>query len=367
MNKCYVIKLFDSDLIRFKAQLNQYGQTEYVDVEITQQCAHLLPPAFTTIGIEKWLNSRVIPKNREFVHKILEAIGNPPTALGIIDVSLGLSVTDSYWIVPEDFQGKFADYNLFDNDFTKALELAAFIGYDTKVKGLTTSPELTTNGMLRKCWRRIDDKLYLYKGGTFGYANTGLEPYSEYYACQIAQAMGLSAVQYDLKKFHKQLVSTCEAFTDINTSYVPIGYLVSSANIDEITSVYSKDNFADLIVFDAVICNTDRHLGNYGLLRDNKTGEYLQPCPIFDNGLSLFNYAMPDDFADISTYAISRTNAFNADQVIMARAVITQQQKAQLRKLIGFQFQHHPSYNLPTWRLKAIEGFIQKRITELLA
>ena len=52
----------------------------------------------------------------------------------------------------------------------------------------TTSSEPTTNGMLPKGWRFIGggDGIYLYKGGTSGAANTGNEPYSEFYASQIA-------------------------------------------------------------------------------------------------------------------------------------------------------------------------------------
>lgn len=36
--------------------------------------------------------------------------------------------------------------------------------------------------MLAKSWRRIKNNILLYKSGTEGFANSGLEPYSEYYA-----------------------------------------------------------------------------------------------------------------------------------------------------------------------------------------
>ena len=63
------------------------------------------------------------------------------------------------------------------------LALIAFTGYGPYIKSaFMSSPELTTNGMLAKCWRRIDGKIYLYKAETNGFANSGLEPYSEYYA-----------------------------------------------------------------------------------------------------------------------------------------------------------------------------------------
>ena len=52
---------------------------------------------------------------------------------GIIDVSKGLSLIDSYWIV-QDENLKFSDYNLFDNDFSEVLSLIAFTGYSSKMQ-----------------------------------------------------------------------------------------------------------------------------------------------------------------------------------------------------------------------------------------
>ena len=63
------------------------------------------------------------------------------------------------------------------------------------------------------------------------------------------------------------------------------------------------EQLCSMLVFDALIYNEDRHFGNFGLLRNNHTGEIIAPAPIFDNGLSLFNYAMPDDFKNLSAYA----------------------------------------------------------------
>lgn len=106
--------------------------------------------------------------------------------------------------------------------YEKSLALVAYTGDtgDTGVGGsweaFSTSSELTTNGMLRKAWRFVeDDGNYLYKGGTEGAANTGNEPYSEYYACQIADKMGFGCVQYDLENWKGILASKCRLFTDI--------------------------------------------------------------------------------------------------------------------------------------------------------
>ena len=50
--------------------------------------------------------------------------------------------------------------------------------------------------------------------------------------------------------------------------------------------------FADIFFFDAIIFNTDRHLGNFGYLIDNDTNEIVGAAPIFDNGYGLFSLAM---------------------------------------------------------------------------
>lgn len=145
---------------------------------------------------------------------------------GIIDVCLGLSLNDSYWVVPSDFTGKFANCNLYENRFSEALSLVAYTGVGTTNR-IKTSPELTTNGMLRKAWRFFDgDGIYLYKGGTEGAINAGKEPYSEFYASQIAERMGLNSIHYDLANWKGILASTCKLFTDIDTSYIAIGYIL---------------------------------------------------------------------------------------------------------------------------------------------
>ncbi len=43
----------------------------------------------------------------------------------------------------------------------------------------------------------------------------------------------------------------------------------------------------DMDLIDAVIINTDRHHGNYGVLRDAETLEWISPAPIYDSGTSL--------------------------------------------------------------------------------
>ena len=122
-----------------------------------------------------------------------------------------------------------------------------------------------------------------------------------------------------------------------------------------------------MLVFDAVIYNEDRHFSNFGLLRDNHSGKILGAAPVFDNGLSLFNYAMQDDINNLKEYALSRANPYGVSYETVCREIMGHKQKAQLKRLIGFTFERHKSINLPEERLKPIERHIQWRIQELLA
>lgn len=377
MNNFYHVKLYDDILMTFSLEAKGLeGLTAEIHF-IDESKQSLLPVdlAVTGVGIVKWLAERVIPKNRAYVDVILKQFGlNANNTKGIIDLCLGLSLKDSYWVTPVEFIGTFDEYNLFENPFSEALSLIAFRGSGNVEKESFISPEFTTNGMLRKAWRHIDgDGIYLYKGGTEGAANTGNEPYSEYYACQIAKAMGLKCVAYDLENWKGILASKCALFTDIDTAFVPIGDLMKSntlkAALDCCESLGKEyyDDVCSMLVFDAVIYNEDRHFGNFGLLRDNHTGEFTGTAPIFDNGLSLFNFAMPDDLKNLDAYAKTRTTPYRISFEDVCRAVMSSKQKNQLRKLVNFTFTRHPSINLPEERLQAIENHIQKRVRELLA
>ena len=372
----YTLKIYDKELMTFELIRKPLEGFDCRIISVKKENRHFLPLGMTIDGegVFSWLKSRVIPQNRAFVDKILSAYGlsynNVP---GIIQLCKGLSLNDSYWVTEPGFNGTFADYNLFENAFYKTLSLIAYTGYGSvKPSGFSSSPEFTTNGMLRKGWRRIDGKIKLYKGGTSGAANTGNEPYSEFYAAQIAQVMGLYHVPYTLSKWKGSLCSVCPLFTDIDHSFVPMWRFCKTRSIKEIAEYLQSlgatyfDAFCDMMIFDALIYNTDRHLNNFGLMVDNRVNQPYAMGPIFDNGLSLFNFAMADDFEDLETYAQSRLSAFDVSFDEIAHEFITPRQKGQLRHLQEFKFTRHKRYNLPAARLKALEQFIRKRARFLL-
>lgn len=374
----YELKHFNTALVRFSAT----EDTAAPDINIlwvNEECRDLLPLGMelSGSGIAKWLKQRTIPKNRAYVNSFLSKCGlhiNRP--MNIIRVSKGLSLNDCYWVVEEGFNGTFEKYNLYDNRFSQLLALIAFTGYGSSVRtSLVSCPEFTTNGMLPKCWRRVNGTIRLYKGGTSGASNTGCEPYSEYYAAQIAEVMGINSVSYNLSKWKGELCSVCDLFTSKDYSYLPIGRMVTAGGMETVREYYQSlgkeyiDALNAMLVFDAVIFNTDRHFGNFGFMVNNKTNKITASAPLFDHGNALFNYAGRDDlenFAALEAYAATLMPCTYDDFTGTAKKALTPELREGLRHLLDFKFKKHPRYNLPDKRLKLLEQFVQKQARVLL-
>lgn len=321
-------------------------------------------------SLESWIRHRKVPQNRQFAENILASIPEDKdyNPFAYIDISFGLSLNDSYWIIPSDKDYKWKDFNLYENEFSEALALSAFGLNLTKVKGFTSSPEYTTNGMLKKCWHRDNGQIYLYKGSTKNDDSIG-EAYSEYYMAQIAEVMEFDYVPYDLKLFHNQIVSACPIFTNENEGYMPIHYLLKESPkhynklrlMIEVSNIYGKESFGNLMLFDALICNIDRHLGNFGMIVDNNTGEILRPAPIFDNGLSFMATLNKSQFGNISKYLINDISYFDFKFDKQLNLFAEERHIPNLEKLSHFTFKRHKDFNLSEEWLQPIESHIQQR------
>ena len=380
MSNLYSLRIYDTELMKFIMEKRGLEGLVAEIISIDETYAHLMPLDMeqTDEGVIKWLERRVIPKNRAFVDEILKTLGlSHNDTKGIIDVCKGLSLNDSYWVVPDDFEGTFAQYNLYENRFSEMLALVAYTGAGQSKQAFTTSPELTTNGMLPKAWRFIEnDGIYLYKGGSTGASNAGREPYCEFYASQIAETMQLNTVHYDLENWKGITASKCELFTNKDISYIPIGRIVRAGGIQKCIEYYDSlgqefgEQIRSMLVFDALIYNEDRHFGNFGVLRDNNSGKIIAPAPIFDNGLSLLCYAGKDDLATFSAmegYAKTRTTPYRLSFEEICAAVMGTKQKEQLRRMIGFKFKRHPALNFSEEHLQMLEKLLEVRVRKLLS
>ena len=374
----YNLKLFNDTLIRFDMD----KELNVSNIEICNDDIKLFPENLKDVNsetIKYFILNKLVPKNRANLEYFLSAVNiELDDYKAILDYSKGLSLIDAYWIAMDDGL-RYEDFNLFDNEINKELALSVFNGTKSNVNKVL-SPEFTTNGAIPKCWIKKDDGYYLYKSSTayLGFANTGNEPYSEYYACQLLKALNIPHIDYDLEMYRDELVSVCKIFTSKDIAYVPI-HLV--ANIDDLDKAYNwclehnlEEAFGDMILFDALIYNHDRHLGNFGVIKDNHTGDILGMAPIFDSGAGLLAYTSLSKFKDLAIFEdyYKNNNDFNMsnywiDFRDLVKKYCTDKQLVKLKKLDNFKFTKHPRYNLLEGRLEYLNILIDYRIKELMS
>ena len=376
----YILKNKDIDVLEFEIDKNVkvFKGQEIVEQDIMNiSVLNIdllpinLPNKLDNEILKKWVRNRKIPAHRKYARKILDSIGiDDADLIGYLNVSLGLSLNDSFWIVPADKDYKWKDFNLYDNEFSEALKLVAFGEISKKLSGLTSSPEYTTSGMLPKCWHKDESGIYLYKGSSQEYANGGKEAFGEYYMTQIAGIMGFNHINYNLVEFHGKMVSACSIFTNENEGYVPIYYLLSqeelrskksNKGLEAIVKIYGRENFEDLMLFDAIIYNTDRHLGNFGMMINNDTNEILRSAPIFDNGSSIFNKPTKDDLKSLNLRMKEFYSYFEYAFDEQLRLFVQPRHIPNLQKLTEFEFIKHNEFNLGDEWLEPIQAYLQDR------
>ena len=373
----YVLKQFDNILIEFEVLENLSNPVLSI-IWINEKHLNLIPMGMeiSPEGLADWIRHRSIPKNRAYVTTFLAKCGlNVNRPIDVIDICKGLSLNDSYWVCHKEDDISWNEINLYNHPISRILAGIAFTGYGSSERSsFVSSPEFTTNGMLPKCWRRINGTVYLFKGGTNGASNTGNEPYSEKYAYEIGKNMGLNMIPYSINKWKGMLCSSCEIFTDENIGFIPVGRIVKKGGMKAVRTFYEElgskyvKSLNEMIVFDAIICNTDRHFGNFGFLIDNKKNKIIDAAPLFDHGNSLFNFVGEfwRDENELSRYIETLKPCVYEDFIDEAVKVMDNKIKDKVRRLLDFRFEKTGKYNYPKEKLKMIENQVRHRAQLLL-
>ena len=320
--------------------------------------------------INAFIEERNYAKHKEHLKKWLKEWGID-NKKGFLESTKALGLNDCLWVKAEDSNLTWEDVSLYTNEFNDIVEKTAF---GTGLKGLqlsSTSPEITASGSFEKCWKKEGGEIYIYKKGSSGFANAGLEPYSEYYASQIAKYFDKRAVKYDLQNYKGSLVSKCRIFTSDKFGLVPFYKYFPNEHIDMQKAFdYSKqkgfeDEFRNMIVFDSIIMNPDRHTGNFGFLIDNNTLEIVGFSPLYDYNYSLLCRCMDDDLADLDKYLETQGHKLGGDYLTPAKALLTNDILHKLEDLKNFSFNRLGKINLPEERLRILENQVNKQINIL--
>lgn len=259
--------------------------------------------------LNKWWTDRSIPASRSGVREALETLNLNDTKILLVRC-FGLSLSDQYWICPAGAELIWEKINFFDNSFSDDMGDVLF-GKPKKNEDFDfSSPDNTSDGYLKKRWKIINGKRCLIKGGS------NLErqqPFNEVIASKIMDRLNINHVSYNIIWEDGEPYSVCEDFVTRDTELVSAWRIVQTQKKDNSTSVYQHFvncckslGAADVVpaldrmlVLDYLISNEDRHLNNFGLLRNAETLEWIGFAPIYDSGSSLgYNSLLSQIYAE---------------------------------------------------------------------
>ena len=126
------------------------------------------------------------------------------------------------------------------------------------------------------------------------------------------ESQGIDCCRYSLIWENGRPCSICDDFIDGSTEFVTATNLMQSFTSKhdgsvlerylkscESVGIDAKDQIDRMIVIDYLMVNTDRHQGNFGLIRDADDLEFIKTAPLFDNGTSLGCSLLTREFGKI--------------------------------------------------------------------
>lgn len=248
-------------------------------------------------ALNEWWTDRSIPASRSGIRDALETLDITSTKMLLVRC-YGLSLSDQYWICPEGSNLTWDKINFFENTFSDDIGDVLF-GANKKTNAFDfSSPDNTSDGNLKKRWKMIDGRRCLVKGGSNPFRQ---QPFNEVIATGIMERLDIPHTPYTLMWNQGAPYSVCEDFVTVDTELVPAWRIIQTKKKDNNTSVYQHFvncceelgikaviSFLNrMIVLDYIIANEDRHLNNFGALRNAETLEWIGMAPIYDSGSSL--------------------------------------------------------------------------------
>ncbi|MDE6952655.1 MAG: hypothetical protein K2P09_02465, partial [Erysipelotrichales bacterium] len=252
-----------------------------------------------------WFKGRGIPSWRDGLDDFLDNLGIKNKDV-LLNKAYGLSLSDHYWMNPIDRLMDWKNINFFDHDFNSQDFIDA--SFEDKIVDNRNidfySPNNTSDGMLKKAWIVGDDKQrYLLKGS---FKRKGLEPFNEVLSGMISQVIRLEYIPYTIEVINKILLSKCKCFIDKNTELISAYAVLKSVDVDVtddpivvmncyINELKKKginnveEKLAKMFILDYLMVNQDRHLGNFGIIRNVNSLEWVDIAPNFDSGQSMFS------------------------------------------------------------------------------
>lgn len=297
----------------------------------------ILPIGFR--NIDSWLRSRSAAGNRNHIKRMIRKYMDN-TIDGIIKVTHCVGINDTYWVKGIDERILWSEVSPYDNDLDDMAAEFAIEGVSHE-GGLTFSsptPEVTTGGTFPKCCVRENDILYMIKRGS---TDAGLECYCEWLSNAIYKMLIPTCVSYEIINYHHKAASRCEIFTDDRFGFASYGRVCRNSEFDKMIEFYSQigsfDTFAAMTVADAICVNSDRHVGNHGVIVDNETQRVIKMAPVFDQNLAFIPDCRKDEFQELIDYARGDQDGYFDQLLARAKRVMTEELKGKVKELLDYE------------------------------
>ncbi len=330
--------------------------------------------------INDWFKGRGIPSWRKDLEKLLEKL-NVSSKEELLNKSYALSLSDQYWLKEENSNVKWQDINFFTNDFEYEAYLEASLDSSSslttsKDKAILRSPNNTTDGMLQKGWIIENGKRILVKGT---YTSSREEPFNEWLASQISKRLGFYYCNYFVEWTDKtKLISKCENFVsedeEIISAYDVFKSEKKPNNINDYEFYIqtlekhnvpnARKNVEDMFILDYLMLNTDRHLKNFGVIRNVNTLEWVRTTPIFDTGQSM----ECDKYLDEINFSYGTGKFFTNTNKVIGKDIVN----IDIKRLDGLCDEYHSllekykdKLDMSDKRIEKLVNGLQERIRRL--
>jgi hypothetical protein len=310
MKKEYILKHKNNEVLYFEMNNEDYevmGIKKIIDMQrlpfYVEDKNNIIEYA---VRLGTWIKSRGLSGSRKDIPNIRKLFKTDNLSKLIVD-SYGLNLTDHYWLHNADNIIKWEAVNYFDNDFDQLKQSGNYSPViDNSVKN--PSPNFCVDGSIEKRWVIVNGERVLLKGSRYQLMQ---EPFNERIASIIMDQFKIDHVHYDQKETKDMIpYSECKTMSDTHNEFINAQWVLNSKYnenkplyehyIDvckEHTILNAKENIDAMLAIDFFIGNEDRHRGNFGILRNADTLEWVKIAPIFDNGNSLF-YDKENEYYD---------------------------------------------------------------------
>lgn len=253
-------------------------------------------------SFNEWFSSRTISAKRKDIPE------------GKIEWSGGyqhfFSLSDQYWLRYDESE-QWKDLNFFNNKYATITGDTLFtknLGALNPARLSYESPDITTNGIMKKRWKKNDNNIdVLIKHSS---KSLRQEVLNEILASKLLGHLKMIPfVNYSMCIEGYDICSSCKNFITESTELVPAAYIYQATPFSEdekgippTQHVYKHlikavdkfkvpgavDFIDKMLIVDKMLMNDDRHLGNFGFIRNVNTGEFIEPAPLYDFGSAFF-------------------------------------------------------------------------------